>query len=91
MGLFSNDGEPVRQKTAQTLNTELGKSLPMRILLAEDNVVNQRVAVRLLEKMGYRPDIAGNDWRSSSLETPALRPGVNGYPCPKWTASRRLV
>jgi len=30
------------------------------VLLAEDNVVNQRVAVRLLEKMGYRPDLAGN-------------------------------
>jgi signal transduction histidine kinase/DNA-binding response OmpR family regulator len=32
----------------------------LRVLVAEDNVVNQRVAVRMLEKMGIRADVAGN-------------------------------
>ncbi len=33
---------------------------PLRILVAEDNVVNQKVAVRMLERLGVRPDVATN-------------------------------
>ena len=34
--------------------------MPVRVLVAEDNIVNQRVAARILEKLGMRPDLAAD-------------------------------
>src|SRR5262249_7621143 len=42
------------------IDTGLGQRVPLRILVAEDNPVNQRVATRMLERLGYRPEVAAN-------------------------------
>lgn len=38
----------------------LASRLPLRILVADDNKINQKVAVRLLQQMGYQADVAAN-------------------------------
>jgi signal transduction histidine kinase/CheY-like chemotaxis protein/putative methionine-R-sulfoxide reductase with GAF domain len=41
-------------------SSPLGERHPLRILLAEDNTVNQQIALLVLESMGYRADVAAN-------------------------------
>jgi PAS domain S-box-containing protein len=47
-----------RRGSSSGLPRDLGTSHPLRILLAEDNAVNQKVALSHLARMGYRADVA---------------------------------
>jgi len=44
----------------------LAEQLPLRMLLCDDNILNQKVALRLLQQMGYRADVAGNGYEALS-------------------------
>ena len=55
--------QPTVQRPAPSptrLDPGLAHRLPMHLLLADDNVVNQKVALRLFDQMGYHLDIAAD-------------------------------
>jgi PAS domain S-box-containing protein len=51
----------VRPKPARpAMDGQMGTRLPLRILVAEDNPVNQKLVLRLLERHGYAADVVEN-------------------------------
>ena len=51
---------PAPVQDGPSFDGQLAQKLPLRILVAEDNALNQRLLLRLLARMGYRADVAGN-------------------------------
>ncbi len=61
IGIFAK--EPVhatRPEKKLLIDPEMSKKHPLQILLVEDNIINQKVALSILKRMGYRADLAAN-------------------------------
>jgi CheY-like chemotaxis protein len=44
----------------EVIDSALAAKMPLRILVAEDNPINQQVARRMLQQFGYQSDVVGN-------------------------------
>lgn len=57
-------GQPSKAKLSHPkppqIDPKFAERLPLRILLADDHLVNQKLGLFILQNMGYRADVAGN-------------------------------
>jgi signal transduction histidine kinase/integral membrane sensor domain MASE1/ActR/RegA family two-component response regulator len=82
------DAAPAKQTEEVMFGPPAESPKQLNILLAEDNLINQKVAKRLLEKLGHRVDIAANGretvqkWASDSYDLILMdcqMPEMDGY------------
>jgi PAS domain S-box-containing protein len=61
IGVFDKQApRRLRPQSAPKVNGEMAERLPLQILVADDNVVNQKVALTMLARIGYRADVGCN-------------------------------
>ncbi|RYY25624.1 MAG: response regulator [Sphingobacteriaceae bacterium] len=54
------DNPVIDLKSKQTLSVEFAQSYPLKILIAEDDKMNQKLVTKVLNKLGYEPQVAEN-------------------------------
>ena len=54
------DATPVNVAVKPVATAKLAEEFPLTVLLVKDNLVNQKVAARFLDRLGYESDIANN-------------------------------
>jgi CheY-like chemotaxis protein len=101
---FDENTKSLRKAPAlPVFDPSFASRLPLRILLADDNRVNQKVGRRFLERLGYRVDVVGNGREVlNSLERQPYditfldvqMPEMDGYEtarelCRRWTKDNR--
>jgi signal transduction histidine kinase/HPt (histidine-containing phosphotransfer) domain-containing protein len=95
------------KKSAYTpgLDSDFARRLPLRVLLADDNPINQKVGVSVLNKLGYQADLAcdGKQVLQALEQKPydvlfldVQMPEMDGLDCAKqicqrWTRDRRPI
>jgi len=82
---------------AAAITAAVPETSPLRVLVAEDNIINQKIAARLLEKAGHRVTVANDGrealaaWRQQRFDLVLMdiqMPHLNGFEC---TAAIRAI
>ncbi len=61
LALNNHRESPVQdEKSRQILSHDFAQQFPLRILVAEDNAVNQKLIQRILNKLGFEPEMVQN-------------------------------
>jgi signal transduction histidine kinase/CheY-like chemotaxis protein len=60
LGVFSPADTNKQHSSGPALSEDFSARYPLRILVAEDNLINQKIAIKVLTKLGYQPALACN-------------------------------
>ncbi len=83
---------PARRIVTRHILSEKSRQ-KIRVLIAEDNIINQKVAVKMIEKLGFRADAVANGWEAvKALESipydlvlmDCQMPEMDGYEATRW-------